>query len=224
MNSVEMTGKTVDEAIQLALAELKVTRNEVTVKIIDEGRKGIFGFGSKPAVVSVTKLFDPERKAKEFIEELAASIGVSFEISTVLSDKKLDINLSGDSASIFIGKRGQTLEALQYIINLVINKGEAPYIGVVVDIENYRQRRRDTLESLAYNLAKKVKLTHKSVSLEPMIAYERRIIHSALQNDRLISTKSEGEEPYRNVVILPKKPSAYPRSNNINTLKNGQSE
>lgn len=224
MNSVEMTGKTVDEAIQLAIAELKVTRNEVTVKIIDEGRKGIFGFGAKPAIVSVTKLFDPERKAKEFIEELAASIGVSFEISTVLSDKKLDINLSGDSASIFIGKRGQTLEALQYIINLVINKGEAPYIGVVVDIENYRQRRRDTLESLAFNLAKKVKLTHKSVSLEPMIAYERRIIHSALQNDRLISTKSEGDEPYRNVVILPKKPSNYPRSNNINTLKNGQSE
>ena len=116
-------------------------------------------------------------------------------------EKHLSIELKGDEMGVLIGKRGQTLDSLQYLVSLVVNKGSAPYISIILDTENYRQRRKETLESLAFNLAKKVKQTKKNVVLEPMNPYERRIIHASLQNDRYVTTYSEGEEPYRNVVI-----------------------
>ncbi len=122
-----------------------------------------------------------------------------------MKDKHLFVELTGDDMGILIGKRGQTLDALQYLVNLVVNKKSPYYISVMLDTENYRQRRRETLESLAFNLAKKVKHTRRNVVLEPMNPYERRIIHSALQNDRYVTTYSEGEEPYRNVVITLKR-------------------
>ena len=122
-----------------------------------------------------------------------------------MKDKHLFMELTGDDMGILIGKRGQTLDALQYLVNLVVNKKSPYYISVMLDTENYRQRRRETLESLAFNLAKKVKHTRRNVVLEPMNPYERRIIHSALQNDRYVTTYSEGEEPYRNVVITLKR-------------------
>lgn len=129
------------------------------------------------------------------------SMGLIVNIDTTLKEKQLEIKISGDDMGIIIGKRGQTLDAIQYLVNLVVNKGTAPYISVTLDTENYRERRKETLESLAFNLAKKVKHTGKNVVLEPMNPYERRIIHSALQNDRYVTTYSEGDEPYRNVVI-----------------------
>ena len=126
---------------------------------------------------------------------------IEVSIETQLKDKQLSIELSGEEMGVLIGKRGQTLDSLQYLVSLVVNKGSSPYVSILLDTENYRQRRKETLESLAYNLAKKVKQTKKNVVLEPMNPYERRIIHSSLQNDRYVTTYSEGEEPYRNVVI-----------------------
>ena len=121
------------------------------------------------------------------------------------AEKALDVDMRGEEIGILIGKRGQTLDSLQYLVSLVVNRGQADYIRVKLDTENYRQRRKETLENLAKNIAYKVKRTKRPVSLEPMNPYERRIIHSALQNDRYVTTHSEGEEPFRRVVVSLKK-------------------
>jgi len=204
LDSIERSGKTVDDATNDALKFLRISRDEVDVTVLDAGSKGILGFGSKPARVLVKVKFDPEKRARQFLREVTAAMGLPLTVTTTLKDKQLLINLTGDDMGILIGKRGQTLDSLQYLVNLVVNKGNAPYISVTLDTENYRQRRKETLESLAINLAKKVKATHKNVVLEPMNPYERRIIHAALQNNRFVTTYSEGDEPFRNVVIAPK--------------------
>jgi len=204
LDSIERSGKTVDDATNDALKFLRVKREEVDVTVLDAGSKGIFGFRSKPARVLVKVKFDPEKRAKQFLREVTAAMNLPLTVTTTLKDKQLFVNLTGDDMGILIGKRGQTLDSLQYLVNLVVNKGNAPYVSVTLDTENYRQRRKETLESLAVNLAKKVKATHKNVVLEPMNPYERRIIHSALQNNRFVTTYSEGDEPFRNVVIAPK--------------------
>ncbi len=192
MEEIRKSAKTVDDAIAAALAELGAAREEVDITVIDEGSKGFLGmFGSKDAVVLVKKNFNPEKEAETFLKEVFLSMGLIVKIKTEQKDKHLYIDLTG----------GQTLDALQYLVNLVVNKKSPYYISVMLDTENYRQRRKETLESLAFNLAKKVKHTKRNVVLEPMNPYERRIIHSALQNDRFVTTYSEGEEPYRNVVI-----------------------
>ena len=205
MDSIEKSGKTVEEAIEEALAILNCTRDQVEVEIIEQGSKGFLGLGSKLAKVLVTKKNNPEKKAKEFLKEVTMLMGLSVDIETELDDEKhLNMDLKGNSLGVLIGKRGQTLDSLQYLINLVVNKGDAPYVSVTLDTENYRQKRKETLENLAYNLAKKAKSSRRNVILEPMNPYERRIIHAALQNDRFVTTYSQGEEPYRNVVIAPK--------------------
>ena len=130
---------------------------------------------------------------------------VTVEVSYDEAEKNMDIELSGEEMGVLIGKRGQTLDSLQYLVSLVINRGEEDYIRVKVDTENYRQRRKETLENLAKNISYKVKRTKRPVSLEPMNPYERRIIHSALQNDKYVTTHSEGEEPFRRVVVSLKK-------------------
>lgn len=202
VEEIQKTGKTVDEAVEEALKELKISREDAEIEVIEEGSRGFLGmFGAKEAVVKVKKKFDPEKTAKTFLKEMFISMGLIVNIDTTLKEKQLEIKISGDDMGIIIGKRGQTLDAIQYLVNLVVNKGTAPYISVTLDTENYRERRKETLESLAFNLAKKVKHTGKNVVLEPMNPYERRIIHSALQNDRYVTTYSEGDEPYRNVVI-----------------------
>ena len=202
MDAIQKTGKTVDEAVALALGELGITKDEAEIEVIEEGSRGFLGmFGAKDAVVKVKKKFDPERTAKNFLKEMFIAMGLIVNVETKLKDRQLEIKISGDDMGIIIGKRGQTLDAVQYLVNLVVNKGTAPYISVTLDTENYRERRKETLETLAFNLAKKVKHTGKNVVLEPMNPYERRIIHSALQNDRYVTTYSEGDEPYRNVVI-----------------------
>ena len=202
MDAIQKTGKTVDEAVAIALGELGITKDEAEIEVIEEGSRGFLGmFGAKDAVVKVKKKFDPERTAKNFLKEMFIAMGLIVNVETKLKDRQLEIKISGDDMGIIIGKRGQTLDAVQYLVNLVVNKGTAPYISVTLDTENYRERRKETLETLAFNLAKKVKHTGKNVVLEPMNPYERRIIHSALQNDRYVTTYSEGDEPYRNVVI-----------------------
>lgn len=201
MKEIQKSAKTVDKAIEEALLELNAAREDVEIEVISEGSRGFLGFGSKDAVVKVTEKFNPEKIAKNFLREMFIAMGIIVNIETQLKDKQLLINLTGDDMGILIGKRGQTLDSIQYLVNLVVNKGNAPYLSITLDTENYRQRRKETLESLAYNLAKKVKQTGKKVVLEPMNPYERRIIHSSLQNNKYVTTYSEGEEPYRNVVI-----------------------
>ncbi|MDE7202523.1 MAG: protein jag [Lachnospiraceae bacterium] len=166
---------------------------------------------SVQAVAEKTVDIDVEAAAKKFLSDVFAAMGITVEISTKYNDslKSLEVDLSGDEMGVLIGKRGQTLDSLQYLISLVVNKGTSEYIRVKVDTENYRQRRRETLENLAKNIAYKVKRTRRPVSLEPMNPYERRIIHSALQNDRYVTTHSEGDEPFRRVVVTPKRDSNY---------------
>ena len=202
MDKITKSGKTVDDALHEALKELNAPKDEVEVTVIDPGTKGFLGmFGGKDAVIQVAKKFQPDKIAVAFLQEIFQTMGLTVSVETTLKEKQLSIELKGEEMGVLIGKRGQTLDSLQYLVSLVVNKGNAPYISIMLDTENYRQRRKETLESLAYNLAKKVKQTKKNVVLEPMNPYERRIIHSSLQNDRYVTTYSEGEEPYRNVVI-----------------------
>lgn len=212
VQKIEKTGRTVDEAVADALKFLSATMDEVDIEVIDEAKAGFLGLGGKPAKVIVTKRFDPAAVSKSFLREVFATMGMIVEVDARVKDgKQLFVDLKGENMGMLIGKRGQTLDSLQYLVNLVVNKGEAQFVSVHLDTENYRQRRRETLESLAYNLAKKVKATKKSVILEPMNPYERRIIHSCLQNDKSISTYSEGSEPFRYVVISLKR--SYDKGN-----------
>jgi len=205
LDFVEKSAKTVEIAVEEALRSLSVSRDEVDVIIIDPGAKGFMGLGAKLARVRVSLKHNPERIAEAFIKEMGMAMGILIGVKSVLSEKQLDITLTGDNMGILIGKRGQTLDAIQYLVSLAVNKGTAPYLNVVIDSENYRKRRKEILEHLAHNLAKKVRATRKPVTLEPMNTFERRIIHSALQGDRQVATYSEGADPFRNIVITPKR-------------------
>lgn len=208
MDMITVSAKTVDEAITKALIELGTTSDKLEYEIVDKGSNGILGIiGSKPAVIRAKKKETMEDKAMTFLSDMfgAMDLGVQMEATYLEKEKELSINMSGDDMGILIGKRGQTLDSLQYLVSLVINKENEDYIRVKLDTENYRERRKETLETLAKNIAYKVKRTRRSVSLEPMNPYERRIIHSALQNDKFVVTRSEGEDPFRHVVISLKK-------------------
>ena len=205
---IEVSAKTVDDAITEALLKLETTSDKIEYEVIEKGSSGFLGLlGAKPAVIRVRKKFNLVDNVEQFLQDLfrAMDMVVKSDIDYNESDRTMNINFSGDEMGILIGKRGQTLDSLQYIISLVVNKESDAYIRVKVDTENYRERRKETLESLAKNIAYKVKRTRRSVALEPMNPYERRIIHSALQNDRYVETHSEGEEPYRKVVVTLKR-------------------
>lgn len=247
MNVVEKTGKTVEEAVAAALADLGVDRQDVDVEILEEARRGILGIGSRDAKVRLTvrgneapeaapAQAEPESKpetavetaeeapqeaaapetpdteaerqavasaAKTFLEALFQAMGMDLIIEKFVSHKEeaIILKLHGDGIGVLIGKHGQTLDALQYLTNLAANKGRKGWNRVILDAENYRQRRRQTLERLAQNLADRVKRMGRKAMLEPMNPYERKIVHVSLQNDPQITTYSEGEEPYRKVVI-----------------------
>lgn len=281
MKQIEMTGKTINEAIDNACAKLGVGLLDVEYKVIDEPTKGFLGIGSKPAKVLVTLIgsededvkpeakvekpavekkaepkienrveFNIEKKsepkvekavekteektaeavveeveetnenesvranltdedknkilavATNFLNEVFTKMNMSVELNAVFSDNKhIVIDMKGEDMGTIIGKRGQTLDSIQYLTNLVVNKGEYPYMNVTLDTEDYRAKRQKTLEQLAFNLAKKAKHNRRNITLEPMNPYERRIIHATLQNDRYVTTYSEGTEPFRYVVI-----------------------
>ena len=256
MDYIEFKGKTKNDAITEACRHFSIPSDKLDYEVIEEGKAGILGFGSKLAVIkarvkediqqeviepvkiseSVSKTAkkpntsaassasvssvpsqsisndteansDVEQAAKNFLDQVFHAMGMTVIIHTKYNDslRSLEVELSGDEMGVLIGKRGQTLDSLQYLISLVVNKGTTEYIRVKVDTENYRQRRRETLENLAKNISYRVKRTKRPVSLEPMNPYERRIIHSALQNDRYVTTHSEGEEPYRRVVVTLKR-------------------
>ena len=204
MEEIRKSAKTVEAAIEAALAELGATREEVDITVIDEGSKGFLGmFGSKDAVVLVKKNFDPEKEAETFLKEVFLSMGLIVKINAELKDKHLLVELTGDDMGILIGKRGQTLDALQYLTSLVANHVDNSYFKITVDTGNYREKRETTLEILGRKLAFKAEKTGKKTSLEPMNPYERRIIHTAVQKVRGATSWSEGENVNRHVVIGP---------------------
>ncbi len=207
MDFQKFTAKTVADAITEACTSFSVTSDKLEYEVIEEGSNGFLGIGSKDAVIMAKVKNSVTDTAKEFLNNVfnAMNLTVVIDINYDADQREMDIELSGDEMGVLIGKRGQTLDSLQYLVSLVINKGLEDYIRVKVDTENYRKRRKDTLENLAKNMAFKVKRTRKPFALEPMNPYERRIIHSALQGDKFVTTHSEGEEPFRHVVVTLKK-------------------
>jgi spoIIIJ-associated protein len=208
MKTVEATGKTIDDAVANGLAELECSREEVEVKILEAPYKGLLGIiGSKDAKVQLTKIEKDrtEEETREFLEALFKSMNLEVTLDIEYVEDQMKIDLSGPNMGMVIGKRGQTLDAVQYLTSLVANKHREKYVKVFMDTENYREKREQTLIRLANKMAKTVKMTRKTMILEPMNPYERRIIHAALQSDPRVQTFSEGEEPYRKVAITLKK-------------------
>ncbi|WP_284140665.1 MULTISPECIES: RNA-binding cell elongation regulator Jag/EloR [unclassified Virgibacillus] len=204
MRQITASGQTVDEAVQSALEQLNTTRDQVEVEVIDEGKKGLLGvFGSKRAIVKVTILKNPIEEAEKYLKEVIRNMGVEAEITGSIEGNHITFDVTGEKIALLIGKRGQTLNALQYLTHLVINKDKKQYYTVTVDAEGYRARRKETLETLAIRMAEKALHLQKVVELEPMPAYERKIIHSVLQTRDDVSTYSDGVEPHRHIVIKP---------------------
>lgn len=207
MDFIEVTAKTVDDAITEGLVKLGTTSDKVEIEVIEKGSSGFLGIGSRPAVIRMSKKFSIEEFIKGFLNDVFRAMNLEVEVVVTKSEdeKNIDVELKGEEMGVLIGKRGQTLDSLQYLTNLAVGKQVNEYVKVKIDTENYRRRRRETLESLARNIAYKVKRTKRPVTLEPMNPFERRVIHSTLQNDRYVNTHSEGEEPYRYVVVTLKK-------------------
>ena len=207
MEYIEISAKTVADAITEACQKLEVTSDKLEYNVVEEGSSGFLGIGSKPAIIKAKVKSSITDTAKDFLKDVFEAMNMVVVIDAKYDEenKNLNVDLSGDEMGVLIGKRGQTLDSLQYLLSLVVNKESEEYIRVKVDTEDYRKRRKETLENLAKNIAYKVKRTKRPVSLEPMNPYERRIIHSALQNDKYVTTHSEGEEPFRRVVVTLKK-------------------
>lgn len=201
---IEKTGKTIEDAKRAALEELQVAENMVEFEVLEEPSKGFLGLiGNKPArILARVRELTPLEKALEFLKSIFEAMKLEVRISPEETIDGVVVNLIGENLGILIGKHGQTLDSLQYLANLAANKGLVEEkVRIILDIENYRSRREDTLRRLAMRLADKVRRTGERVVLEPMNRHERKIIHMALQNNYRISTYSSGEEPYRKVVI-----------------------
>lgn len=207
MEFIEVSAKSVEEALTEASIQLGIPSSEIEYEVVEKGSTGFLGIGSKSAVIKARKKFSVEESVNEFLSSVFDAMKMEVEIIVKINeeDKLIDVELKGDEMGLLIGKRGQTLDSLQYLTNLAVNKNSENYYKVKVDTEDYRKRRKDTLENLAKNIAYKVKRTKHSVALEPMNPFERRVIHSALQNDKFVTTHSEGDEPYRHVVVTLKK-------------------
>lgn len=199
---IEKTGKTVDEAVEAALLEFNTTRDNVTIEVIEEPSKGLLGIGAKPAFVRIT-LNENNRNEiiDEFLLKMASLMDLSITNKIEEKEDKISVNIEGKDLGLLIGYRGETLEALQTIVGVVANKNKDSYMRIELDAENYREKRKETLTNLARKKASEVVKYNKNITLEPMSAYERRIIHMALQDNDKITTYSIGEEPYRKIVI-----------------------
>lgn len=249
MSGKEYTAKTIEEALEIALNEMMLTRDDIEYVVVSQPSKGFLGIGGRPAVIRVTEKsiankveqsvvdeacsndketvqeevvevinpvkeilfdeasvnFDPEQKGREFLQKIFEEMKLNVKIDVVKKDNYLTFNLTGENLGILIGRRGDTLDALQFLLNLVINEKNSSRVKGIIDVENYRQKREETLIGLSHKLAAKARKTGQKVVLEPMNPQERRIIHIALQDDKRVTTYSEGEEPYRKVVIVPEK-------------------
>ncbi len=208
MEFEEFKGKTLDEALMQASVQLGCASTDLEYDIISEGSAGFLGIiGSKPVIINARRKKTFIDDVREYLDNLFKAMDIQAEIKLDYDETEnvLNIDLEGPEMGILIGKRGQTLDALQYLISLAVNKKSDSYIRIKLDTENYRARRKETLENLAKNIAFKVKRTKRPFALEPMNPYERRIIHSTLQNDKYVATRSEGDEPYRKVIVYLKK-------------------
>ena len=207
MEYIEVSAKTVDDAITEALVKLRTTSDQIEYEVVDKGSAGFLGIARRDAVIKVRKKYSVEGNITEFLQKIFAAMDLEVQILITKDDDSntYNVELKGNDMGVLIGKRGQTLDSLQYLANLAVNKNSEEYIKVKIDTEDYRKRRKETLENLAKNIAYKVKRTKRSVSLEPMNPFERRVIHSALRNDKFVTTHSEGEEPYRHVVVTLKR-------------------
>lgn len=207
MDFIEVSAKTVDDAITEALIKLGATSDQIEYEVIEKGSSGFLGLARKDAVIKVRKKCGVEDNIKDFLGKVfdAMNLEVEIIINRTEGSNNVDVELKGKDMGVLIGKRGQTLDSLQYLANLAVNKNAEEFVKVKIDTEDYRKRRKETLENLAKNIAYKVKRTKRTVSLEPMNPFERRVIHSALQNDRFVATHSEGDEPYRHVVVTLKR-------------------
>ena len=209
LRKTEKTAKNVNDATELALAELGVDKDDAVIEVLEEGNKGFLGLGAKDARVSAEIKDANAAMAKKFLSQLFAAMKIDVEIQAESDGNALNIELIGSDMGIVIGKRGDTLDGLQYLTSLVVNSANDDYIKVTIDAENYRQKRHDTLIALSERLAQKAAKTGRKQTLEPMNPYERRIIHANLQSSDKVTTYSVGEEPYRKVVIAPKNPRPY---------------
>ncbi|MBS4175194.1 RNA-binding cell elongation regulator Jag/EloR [Bacillus sp. FJAT-49736] len=205
MKEVTAKGQSVEEAVESALRNLNTTKDRINVRVIDEGKKGLFGlFGSRPAVVHVQVKPDPIEEAKKYLVDVTKELGIELEIEIVQNGRLVEFKLSGEKMALLIGKRGQTLNALQYLTQLVSNRYTNHYFTITLNVEDYRERREQALIQLADRLSDKALRTKSLVKLEPMPSFERKIIHSHLANNNRIETHSEGIEPNRYLVITPK--------------------
>ena len=207
MKSIEVEGKNIEDALEKALNELNTTKEKINFEIIDPGAKGLFNvIGFKPARIRVSMKYDYIEEARKFIANILKCVGLTAEISITEKDDAININLYGKKMGLIIGYRGETLDSIQYLLSLVVNKShDIPHKKVILDTENYRSKREETLKGVAIKSANRVIKTRKTLKLEPMNPYERRVIHSELQNNDFVRTFSEGEEPYRRVVVELKK-------------------
>lgn len=203
MREIIKTGKTVDEAVNAGLKELGISEDLVDIEVIDEGSKGFLGLLGKQAIVKIIVKDVIKENVKRFLDGIIKLIGVDVEYDIEEKDNSMLVNLRGNGVGLLIGYRGETLDALQYLISLAANKknSEGIHKRILLDAENYREKREKILINLANKIAKKVKQENRSITLEPMNANERRIIHLALQDDPDVETFSEGEEPNRRVTI-----------------------
>ena len=204
MKNITIEKSTVEEAIAAALEELHAENTDVEIEIIKEPSKGFFGLGGKDAKVKVTITNGPEERAMKFLDILLKKMRIEAEYEVNYSDNVLNVDIvkiGEDDKGIVIGKRGKNLDEIQFLMNLMVNKGREGYVRVIFNVEDYRAKREETLKRLAVKMADKCKYYKRKVKLEPMNPYERRIIHSTLQDEKDIITYSEGNEPYRKVVI-----------------------
>ncbi len=207
MEYIEISAKTVDDAVTEAVIQLGTTHDQLEYEVIEKGSAGFIGIGRKDAVIRVKKKDSVEDRIRDFLQKIfdVMKLEVEILIEREESGRVVNVELKGNDMGVLIGKRGQTLDSLQYLTNLAVNKNAEEFVKVKIDTEDYRKRRRETLENLAKNIAFKVKRTKHPVSLEPMNPFERRVIHYALQNDKFVTTHSEGEEPFRHVVVTLRK-------------------
>lgn len=199
--TVRKEAKTVEEATRLAIEELGVAVEYAQIQVIEEGKSGILGFGSRSAVVEASYEETDEDLIEDFLAPIFEKMDIDPDIEYVRTEEQLHIRLTGENIGIIIGRRGETLDALQYLLSLVVNRHSEGYLRVVLDVSDYRAKREDTLKRLAQRVADKVEKTRRNITLEPMNPYERRIIHSTLQDFKFIETHSVGEEPNRKVVV-----------------------
>ena len=224
-NWQEFSAKTVDEALTEALIKLETTSDQIEYEVIERESSGLLGLFSKPARIRVCKKEDVQDIVRDFLNRLFENMNLNVEVEMNFDEEEkiIYVELKGDEMGVLIGKRGQTLDSIQYLTSLVANKNRDEYIKIKMDTENYRERRKETIENLAKNIAIKVKKTRRPATLEPMNPYERRLIHAALQDDKYVETYSEGEEPFRKVIVNISKEYASmpPRHNNNYRKKNG---